>query len=185
MLNIPVINKSDSNFNDFDFIIISSKDFETEIYEELILKLTANKIGRLYNLDHEKIFNEIYSRNHWKSSESHSGKGSEIQQVQTLVQQLPFIFKEFKIKKLLDLPCGDFNWMQRVLPADVKYIGADIVENLVTQNQQNYASKNIRFTHLNLISSKLPEADLLLCRDCLVHFSLKDIKLALNNIRQS
>jgi hypothetical protein len=38
---------------------------------------------------------------------------------------------------------------------------------------------------LDLTSSPLPPADLLLCRDCLVHLSLTDARRALANIRRS
>jgi hypothetical protein len=84
----------------------------------------------------------------------------------------------------LDLACGDFNWM-RLLPLDIDYIGADIVASLVTDNQRRYGSERRWFLRLDLLAAKLPRADLVLCRDCLVHFSYRDVFRALGNIKRS
>ena len=44
--------------------------------------------------------------------------------------------KKFKIKRLFDAPCGDFNWMPQVLKGvEVDYIGSDIVEDLIVKNK--------------------------------------------------
>jgi hypothetical protein len=68
---------------------------------------------------------------------------------------------------------------------DIDYIGADIVESLVTENQRRYGSDRRRFIWLDLLTAKLPQADLVLCRDCLVHFSYRDVFRALENIKRS
>jgi hypothetical protein len=39
--------------------------------------------------------------------------------------------------------------------------------------------------HLNLLTDKIPQVDLILCRDCLIHFSYADIFRALKNICDS
>ena len=42
-----------------------------------------------------------------------------------------------KIRSILDLACGDFNWMSQVLKnVDVDYIGSDIVEDLIISNRK-------------------------------------------------
>jgi hypothetical protein len=41
------------------------------------------------------------------------------------------------------------------------------------------------FRQLNLVMDVLPEADFILCRDCLVHLSIADIVAALRNIAES
>ncbi len=87
------------------------------------------------------------------------------------------------MKRLLDLPCGDFNWMQHALrDMDVTYIGGDIVRDLVEDLQQRYGTDRISFRHINLVNDALPQADLLLCRDCLFHLSIADISRALDNV---
>jgi hypothetical protein len=95
------------------------------------------------------------------------------------------LLRAYGIQTLLDLPCGDFNWMQQVDLQGIHYIGADIVETLVAQNQQKYGQDYRKFLHLDLLTDELPAVDGVLVRDCLVHFSLAHIEQALTNLRRS
>jgi hypothetical protein len=138
------------------------------------------------NLSTQEVFTKIYRKNHWKSSESISGTGSEISQTQTLIDAMNKLLVEWKITSMLDIPCGDFKWMQRVDLSKVDYLGADIVEDLIKENTASYTVKaNIRFQVLNLINDPLPQNDLIIVRDCLVHLSYNDIWYALQNIKAS
>ena len=83
---------------------------------------------------------------------------------------------------MLDIPCGDMNWISK-LNLNVDYVGADIVPELIAENQRNYPDKN--FKVLDVVNDPLPEMDLILCRDCFVHLPLEYIKLAIDNIRKS
>ncbi|MFR9166048.1 MAG: class I SAM-dependent methyltransferase [Dysgonomonas sp.] len=133
----------------------------------------------------QEIFTDIYNTNHWTSPESISGPGSDSEQTTTLVDGLNSLIKENNIKSILDIPCGDFNWMQKVDLEGIDYIGADIVEALISENQQKYTAENIRFEVLDLISDKLPKVDILVVRDCLVHLSLENIYNSVKNIKSS
>lgn len=134
-------------------------------------------------LSMQKTFSEIHHNNHWEGQESVSGEGSSREQTDMLSNQLPSLIREYDVESMLDLPCGDFSWMQHVeLPID-SYIGADIVPELIADNNEKHGNEQRRFITLDLTSDTLPDADLLLCRDCLVHLSLEDINQALDNIR--
>jgi len=146
----------------------------------------TRKFLKFRNLSTQEVFTEIYRKNHWKSAESISGTGSEISQTQTLIDELDRLLLQWKIASMLDIPCGDFKWMQKVDLSEIDYLGADIVEDLIAENNSSYAGKtNIRFQVLNLISDPLPKKDLLFVRDCLVHLSYNDIYHALQNIKSS
>ena len=67
----------------------------------------------------------------------------------------------------------------------INYIGADIVKELIEANTRKYESFNISFKKLNLIEDELPKVDLIFCRDCLVHFSFKNIYKSSTNICNS
>ena len=67
----------------------------------------------------------------------------------------------------------------------IDYTGGDIVEELIRENQKKYSLSNRKFLNIDILNDSLPEADLLLCRDCLVHFSYNNIFQALNNIKVS
>ena len=134
----------------------------------------------------ETRFTKIYKINHWSSQESRSGEGSGLVYTKNLRSQLPHVFQKYNIHKLLDAPCGDFNWMQHVIiDSEIEYIGGDIVRDIVVNNNNSYGSEKILFMHLNIISDALPEADMMIVRDCLFHFCYKDIHKFLNNFYDS
>jgi hypothetical protein len=132
----------------------------------------------------EKVFTEKFKHNKWGSPESLSGLGSELRQTKTVIAQLPALCSKYGINSFLDLPCGDFNWIKHVSPFFPNYIGSDIVPALIEDNNKKYSEYG-RFTVLNLLKDPLPDADVLFCRDCLVHLSYADIRKAIANIRNS
>ena len=103
----------------------------------------------------KKIFTDIYQTNAWNGVESASGIGSDTNQTQFLVTELGLFLKKIKVRSMLDIPCGDFNWMQKV-EFDGFYIGADIVEPLIERNRELYNDPLREFTVLNVIEDKLP-----------------------------
>jgi hypothetical protein len=69
-----------------------------------------------------------------------------------------------------------------------QYIGADIVFDLIAKCAARLAADvetTREFLRLDILVDPLPAADLIFCRDCLVHFSFADIRRALGNIEQS
>lgn len=133
----------------------------------------------------KETFTYINESKYWTSEESVSGDGSELEVTHELRHKLDDLLKNKNIKSMLDIPSGDFNWMQKINLENIDYIGGDIVENLIKSNNQAYKSDTINFDVLDLTSSSLPQVDLIFCRDCLVHLSYKDIYKALVNIKKS
>ena len=133
----------------------------------------------------EEKFATIYSKNLWKDTESVSGPGSNVINTKVIRKELPKLVSELGVKSLLDIPCGDFNWLKEVnLDIDM-YTGVDIVEELVDLNNKNYGNERRKFVKLDMTKDPLPTADLILCRDCWVHFSLADIFKSIKNIKNS
>ncbi|MBW2972237.1 class I SAM-dependent methyltransferase, partial [Candidatus Woesearchaeota archaeon] len=97
---------------------------------------------------------------------------------------IPALVKRFGVKSFLDVPCGDFNWMKEVKLGAV-YIGGDIVPDLIDANNKRYASEDRSFMKLDITRDRLPKADMVMCRDCLVHLSFKDILKAVKNMKRS
>ena len=165
--------------------------------KRFLLKITPRPIKSLYydmkarrGGSAEDIFNNIKEKNIWGSSESLSGPGSENTQTRVLESELPGLFRTYDIKSILDIPCGDFNWMKNVVcpyarENELKYIGADIVDSLINEVSAKYGSERMEFLKLNLITDELPKVDLIFVRDCFVHFSYKDIQKAMLNIKKS
>lgn len=139
--------------------------------------------GTVYGLT--DTFRHAYRNRLWGGSESVSGEGASGGQTRVLRQSLPGLLTRLGVRTLLDLPCGDLNWMADVPLDGMTYIGGDLVPELIEANRARHHASGREFRVLDLTSSPLPAADLLLCRDCLVHLSIRDIARALVNIRRA
>ncbi len=147
-----------------------------KIYEQNLFKIKSV----------EEKFTKIYNDNYWLDKESRSGTGSSLSSTENIRNHLPKILDKFKIKKVFDAPCGDFNWIHHVIKQnDVDYLGADIVEDLINSNKKKFENDRIKFKKLDIIMDKFPKSDLMICRDCLFHFSYEDINLFLKNFLSS
>jgi len=152
-----------------------------DIFKDKILGLY------LYFIPDEKKFNFIYKYKYWKSSKSmsRSGYGSELVSTKELIHSLDNFIKKYNIKKVLDIPCGDFNWIKNIKLENLQYTGADIVPDLINENLKKYSKKNINFKLLDVIRDPLGDFDLIFNRDCLIHFNDHQIQKVLSNISKT
>jgi SAM-dependent methyltransferase len=134
---------------------------------------------------YETEFSQIYSSKYWSSQESVSGGGSSIASTKEIRCQLPILLKKYRITSLLDVPCGDFHWMSKIDLTGVSYTGGDIVKEVISANVERYRSAHLKFLHADIIHERLPYADCVFCRDCLVHLPLYDCLKALDNFVRS
>tara|TARA_B100000378_G_scaffold232434_1_gene197848 strand:- start:292 stop:822 length:531 start_codon:yes stop_codon:yes gene_type:complete len=117
-----------------------------------------------------------------------SGSGSEIRNTRIISNILPKIIKKYKIKTLFDCPCGDMNYMSKILKRlkknlKIKYVGGDIVKNLIINNRKKYPM--YKFIHFDIINDKISKYDLIMVKDLLNHLSFNNIKEVLSNIKKS
>ena len=139
--------------------------------------------GQTYSIG--ETFRHVYRSNLWCGAESVSGEGASPDHTTQIQLMLPALLQELAVETLLDVPCGDFGWMRLLdLPVS-RYIGGDIVPEIVARNQQQYGTARRQFIGLDLTQDQLPSADLLLCRDCFVHLSFADIQRAMSNITRT
>jgi hypothetical protein len=130
-----------------------------------------------------EVFDFIYQKKVWGDKESISGNGSSLEQTATISKEIPLLLRKHGIQSMLDLPCGDFHWMQHVDLEGIKYIGADIVAEIIDNNNRLYQSTNRSFVKADIITDVLPKADLVLCRDCFVHLRYDLIFKSIENLR--
>ena len=145
----------------------------------------AERASELAKLGLQERFERIYSTNLWSDPESRSGVGSTLDSTAVLRDELPRALRQLEARVLLDVPCGDFTWMEHVDLSGIEYIGGDIVPSIVEANQRLHATESRSFVQLDLTRDKLPNADVLLCRDCLVHLSYANIRAVFANIARS
>jgi hypothetical protein len=145
----------------------------------------AERAEELTKLGLKERFERIYSTNLWADPESRSGVGSGLDSTRVLRAELPKALRRLETRVLLDVPCGDFTWMEHVDLDGIAYIGGDIVPSIVEENQRVHETEFRRFRLLDLTHDELPDADVLLCRDCLVHLSYANIRAVLANVARS
>ena len=99
-----------------------------QLFLRRVRKLVAppQSEGKLKSMEPKEIFNRIFLENAWKGRESVSGKGSDRDQTQSLVTELPKLFSKYGVCSVLDVPCGGFHWMQQVDLSGVRYVGGDL-----------------------------------------------------------
>ena len=135
--------------------------------------------------DRARRFQRIFEENAWGNSESVSGEGSNLTRTAVVRAALPGLLARHGVRSLLDAPCGDFYWMKEVELGEIDYIGVDIVPEIIARDVELYAGPRRRFLLGDLVDGLLPKADLILCRDCLVHLPYHETWKAIENMRRS
>ena len=128
-------------------------------------------------------FRAIYQLQAWvhhKGQTSSSGRGSEVAATGCLIAALPQLLLSLKANSVLDVGCGDWNWMRQI-EWPCPYVGVDIVPELIEANRV-YERDGVEFRTVDAIAGPLPEADVAICREVLFHLSFSDAMAVLRNI---
>jgi SAM-dependent methyltransferase len=136
-----------------------------------------------------EIFHAVYYKRIWGFSNERgqfsSGVGSReakivepyIASVSQYVGSLPYRLDA------VDLGCGDFAIGSLLRPLFNRYIGCDIVADLIARNRERYKSLDVDFQVINISDNDLPPGDIVLVRQVFQHLSNRDIARALERIR--
>lgn len=130
-------------------------------------------------------FTEVYEKNIFGGRVSRSGEGSDLVQTAVIRCELPKLLKKLEVKTFLDAPCGDWCWMRQTELGVENYTGIDIVEILVEKNRREFGNVSTSFQCMDLADGELPQADLILSRDCLVHLPLEHSLRIIANFKRS
>ena len=147
-----------------------------------IVRFFERRLAKRLSL--EGRFDRIYERRKWPGGgdETKSGAGSTLAATQSIRKSIPELLESIGAQALLDVGCGDYNWMKEVdLPC--RYHGVDIVNSVIMANQERYGGPDVSFACLNAVSDPLPSGfDIVLCREVLFHLSFQDSMRMLRNI---
>jgi 2-polyprenyl-3-methyl-5-hydroxy-6-metoxy-1,4-benzoquinol methylase len=101
--------------------------------------------------------------------ESLSGPGSHLANTKECVQFISDIIKNYNIKSILDLGCGDWNWFKQIELNSSSYEGWDACDQMISDNQKFYGCSDITFRAKDIVTQNYPHVDLIICRDVLFH----------------
>ena len=141
----------------------------------------------------KNAFRHIYLSNHWQNyfkldlQKSRSGPGSNLNYTSDMSRELEKFFAEKNIKTILDIGCGDFIWMNLLLNKYYnydKYLGLDIVDELIKNNNLKYSNDKISFKTFDLVKDEIPKGfDIILIRDVFIHLKNEQIVNFLNLLK--
>ena len=126
------------------------------------------------------VMHQIYEQHLWGGNDFdfYSGDGSHNQAIiEPYIKAVTNFLKSINNTLVVcDLGCGDFNVGKRLVAFSKKYIGIDIVANLIARNKEKFTQDNLEFLKLDICKDELPKADCLLVRQVLQHLSNKEIQ---------
>jgi len=139
----------------------------------------------LQHINMEQVFTYIYENNIWGNNlnsqySGSSGDGSTIEfNKDTYVNFVQNFIKDYGIKSVVDLGCGDFRCGSLIYDElNVKYTGYDVYKKVVDFNTSKHSNNTkYNFIHLDFMNEKeqIIESDLCILKDVIQHWCLRDI----------
>ncbi len=91
---------------------------------------------------------------------------------------------ENKVKTVLDIGCGDWQFSRYMDWSAVEYEGLDCVAQVIETNQKQFTQDNVHFRLHDVLTNPelIPAADLYLLKDVIQHWPTADILRCLPNL---
>lgn len=93
---------------------------------------------------------QIYEFGGWESQGS--GPGSKLEFNSDLIAYLNNFISQNSVSSLIDLGCGDLQWMPQVFSSGIDYVGVDFCQSVINQNTTNYPDKTFIFSDFKNLS---------------------------------
>ena len=123
------------------------------ILDRLRKLLYSKSKSKFYEMSSSDIFEMIYNENYW--GDNKSGPGSTLSATKAISIFIQDVIVRFQINSILDLGCGNFEWMNGIIQKfDIYYLGGDIVEELIERNKDKYENNNISFYSCDMTKDK-------------------------------
>ncbi|NBB23596.1 hypothetical protein GVM20_00470 [Porphyrobacter sp. SLTP] len=124
------------------------------------------------------IFQNIYEKNSWTNG---SGPGSISQLNLELFDFIENLRKTEDLKSMVDLGCGDFQLFRKFeFNQNFSYIGYDVVSDLIEKNNKTFSSNFMKFCIMPSDLADIPETDLVVIKDVLIHLDNATSKKIIN-----
>jgi hypothetical protein len=119
-------------------------------------------------------FDAIYKYNLWLSG---SGTGSIPWNNHEYIEFLQSILEQYQINTVVDIACGDYRLWKKI-KYEGKYLGIDIVQTVIVDNNKKYANHRVQFINYNVLDEEaapIQHPDLVIIKDVFIHLPYKDI----------
>ena len=136
----------------------------------------------------KEVMGAIYKKKSWggRKHDFYSGLGSHLPKItDPYVRKIEEFLVSFDPKlSVCDLGCGDFNVGNRLVDSSGKYVGVDIVPELISRNKDRFTDSKLTFQCLNIVEDELPIGDCILVRQVLQHLSNDEIFEVVNKLKK-
>lgn len=140
---------------------------------------------RFSQMSVEAAFSEIYKSQLWGADSETgycSGSGSRGRNAAAYVNFVRSYIDHHQIRSVVDLGCGDFFIGAKIAKEVESYVGIDVVQDLIRNNNEIYASKKVSFLCKNIVTDPLPPGELCLIRQVFQHLSNSEIANVLKKL---
>lgn len=158
--------------------------------EKALALIRSFKIARLRRefsaLSMGATFSKIYRERLWGEGRDEflSGSGSSGEVAEKYVDYVGRFIRDHGIESVVDLGCGDFRIGKVISQSASRYMGVDVVPELIAHHNAKYSTESIRFQCLDITEDDLPAGDLCLVRQVLQHLSNEEITSVLGKLGQ-
>lgn len=118
-------------------------------------------------------FRRIYASDHWQGG---SGAGSHVEATEAYRPILEAVLRGCDIATVVDAGCGDWQFSRLVDWSGTRYVGVDIVPEVVAADRASFGRENVQFVVDDIRTATLPAADLLVCKDVLQHWDIDSVR---------
>ncbi|WP_290962394.1 class I SAM-dependent methyltransferase [Gracilimonas sp.] len=123
---------------------------------------------------------QVYQKNLWGGGHAdfYSGTGSHHPElVEPYVEAVASFLLSFEEPPVVcDMGCGDFNVGKELVKHTKKYVGVDIVPDLIERNREKFEADHLEFRCLDIAEDEWPPADCVILRQVLQHLSNAEIQ---------
>lgn len=151
-------------------INLTLKNIEKELYFR----------NNSYSGELQAEFTRIYDTNMWGNG---SGSGSSKKVCDSYIHFINNFIKEYNITSITDAGCGDWQSTRYFNLKNIQYDGYDVVESVI-EGIKVFENNHIDFHLYDGDFSKLKPADLLICKDVLMHLSFANIDRFINELNK-
>lgn len=134
-------------------------------------------------------FQNIYHRGDWINSlgGTESGPGSSLECSKEYLTFLTQFVCDNNITSILDIGCGDFNLMRHFDFSTVNYLGIDLVDFVIENNQIKYQTELVKFECIDVLNDAIDITlyELILIKDVFQHLNNDTISKLLCRIKES
>jgi Methyltransferase domain len=137
------------------------------------------------NLHRRRTFQSVYRDHSWGTdgaSPFFSGVSSRGEHARSYIKAMVPLLEQHAGESMeelviVDLGCGDFTIGSALLESlgRIRYIGCDIVPELIAYNQSRFGRDNLEFQILDIVRDVLPDGQVCLVREVLQHLSNSEI----------